>query len=70
MWAFCRRALYIPRPHSAFIASGASERGQAVSSLGSTLAIKMLSATPVEDASRGVYRYDTPSYACYVLRLF
>lgn len=47
-------------PYSAFIASGASERGQAVSSLGSTLAIKMLSATPVEDASRGVYRYDLP----------
>lgn len=52
---------------SAFIASGASERGQAVSSLGSTLAIKMLSATPVEDASRGVYRYVRMSSTCLLL---
>lgn len=53
----CSRTRLLRRPtRSAFIASGASERGQAVSSMGSTLAIKMLSATPVEDASRGVYR--------------
>lgn len=41
---------------SAFIASGASKPGQAVTSLGSTLALKLLSTRPVEDASRGVYR--------------
>jgi len=42
---------------SAFLAAGASEVGDAVSSLGSTLAIKMLSDTPVEDARRGIYSH-------------
>lgn len=45
---------------AAFIASGANEIGQAVTSLGSTLAIKMLSETPVEDASRGIYSHRLP----------
>ena len=42
---------------SAFLASGASEVGDAVTSLGSTLALKMLSATPVDDDTRGVYSH-------------
>jgi D-ribulokinase len=41
---------------SAFVAAGASEPGQAVTSLGSTLAIKMLSRRAVEDSQLGVYR--------------
>ena len=42
---------------AAFLASGASKAGQAVTSLGSTLAIKMLSTTPVEDNKRGIYSH-------------
>lgn len=42
---------------AAFIASGANLPGQAVTSLGSTLSIKALSKTPVEDAKRGVYSH-------------
>lgn len=42
---------------AAFIASGADQLGQAVTSLGSTLAIKALSAKPVEDSRRGVYSH-------------
>lgn len=42
---------------AAFLASGADKPGQAVSSLGSTLAVKMLSTKAVEDASRGVYSH-------------
>lgn len=42
---------------AAFLASGASTPGQAVSSLGSTLAIKLLSRTPVSDTSRGIYSH-------------
>lgn len=63
---------------AAFIASGASIPGQAVTSLGSTLAIKALSSVPVEDAKRGVYshRWDGNLYlvggasnvGCAVLR--
>ncbi len=42
---------------AAFLASGASQPGQAVSSLGSTLALKALSTVPVEDAARGIYSH-------------
>jgi len=42
---------------AAFIAARASKPGQAVSSLGSTLAIKLLSTTPVDDSSFGVYSH-------------
>ena len=42
---------------AAFLASGAGAEGDAVSSLGSTLAVKLLSATPCDDAARGVYSH-------------
>lgn len=40
---------------AAFIASGANTVGQAVTSLGSTLVIKIISDTPIEDPHHGVY---------------
>jgi len=47
-----------------FAAAGAKpEFGTAVTSLGSTLAIKQLSKTFVEDASRGVYSHRFPRFA-------
>lgn len=42
---------------AAFIAAGATRPGQAVTSLGSTLAVKALSSVPVRDAARGVYSH-------------
>lgn len=42
---------------AAFLASGVDQPGQAVTSLGSTLAIKALSTVPVQDASRGIYSH-------------
>lgn len=42
---------------AAFIASGASSIGDGVTSLGSTLAIKLLSTAPVTDAARGIYSH-------------
>lgn len=42
---------------AAFLASGASQSGQAVSSLGSTLVLKLLSDTRVESAEHGVYSH-------------
>lgn len=42
---------------AAFLAAGVSKPGQAVSSLGSTLAIKLLSTVCVEDAERGIYSH-------------
>ncbi|MBJ7898366.1 MAG: carbohydrate kinase [Cyanobacteria bacterium RI_101] len=42
---------------AAFLASGASEPGEAVTSLGSTLALKLLSRRPVEDLASGVYSH-------------
>jgi xylulokinase len=42
---------------AAFLASGCTLSGQAVTSLGSTLAIKMLSDRPVEDSNRGIYSH-------------
>lgn len=42
---------------AAFFASGASSPGQAVSSLGSTIVLKLLSHTRVESAEHGVYSH-------------
>ena len=42
---------------AAFIAAGAEDVGDAVTSLGSTLAIKLLSSTFAADSSRGVYSH-------------
>jgi sugar (pentulose or hexulose) kinase len=42
---------------AAFIASGASQPGEAVTSLGSTLVLKLLSATPVQATKYGVYSH-------------
>ena len=42
---------------AAFLASGATHIGEAVTSLGSTLVIKLLSATRIEDARYGIYSH-------------
>jgi D-ribulokinase len=42
---------------AAFAAAGAHQPGQAVTSLGSTLVIKLLSNQPVQNASQGVYSH-------------
>ncbi|MEQ8754651.1 MAG: FGGY-family carbohydrate kinase [Coleofasciculus sp. G1-WW12-02] len=42
---------------AAFIASGAKHPGEAVTSLGSTLVVKLLSHTRVEDADYGIYSH-------------
>jgi sugar (pentulose or hexulose) kinase len=42
---------------AAFLASGASVPGQAVTSLGSTLVLKLLSQTPVENGNYGIYSH-------------
>ena len=42
---------------AAFLASGANQTGDAVTSLGTTLAIKLLSDRPVADPRRGVYSH-------------
>lgn len=42
---------------AAFLAAGVDAPGQAVTSLGSTLAIKLLSETRVDDARYGVYSH-------------
>lgn len=42
---------------AAFLASGASSPGEAVTSLGSTLVLKLLSHTKVEDSSYGIYSH-------------
>jgi sugar (pentulose or hexulose) kinase len=42
---------------AAFLASGASSPGEAVTSLGSTLALKLLSHTKVEDSRSGIYSH-------------
>lgn len=42
---------------AAFIASGASNPGDAVTSLGTTLVLKLLSETRVDDAASGVYSH-------------
>jgi sugar (pentulose or hexulose) kinase len=42
---------------AAFVAAGVREVGQSVTSLGSTLAVKMLSDSRVDDAAYGVYSH-------------
>lgn len=42
---------------AAFLASGASSPGEAVTSLGSTLVIKLLSQTKVNDSASGIYSH-------------
>lgn len=42
---------------AAFVAAGVSEVGEAVTSLGSTLAVKLLSDRRVDDAAYGVYSH-------------
>lgn len=42
---------------AAFLASGAKTPGEAVTSLGSTLVLKLLSLTPVENAKYGIYSH-------------
>lgn len=42
---------------AAFVAAGVSKPGEAVTSLGSTLAVKLLSDTRVDDAAYGVYSH-------------
>jgi len=53
----CQLVLGTTDSIAAFLASGASEPGQAVTSLGSTLAIKLLSRARVDDSARGVYSH-------------
>jgi sugar (pentulose or hexulose) kinase len=47
---------------AAFIASGVNSPGEAVTSLGSTLAIKLLSYTRVDDARYGIYSHRFTSH--------
>lgn len=42
---------------AAFLASGASEPGEAVTSLGSTLVLKLLSQVPIENSTYGIYSH-------------
>jgi len=42
---------------AAFLSSGASSPGEAVTSLGSTLVLKLLSQTPVESGQYGIYSH-------------
>jgi sugar (pentulose or hexulose) kinase len=42
---------------AAFLASGAKLPGEAVTSLGSTLVLKLLSRTPIEDGRSGIYSH-------------
>ncbi|PSB00657.1 FGGY-family carbohydrate kinase [Merismopedia glauca] len=42
---------------AAFLASGANAVGEAVTSLGSTLAVKLLSQTKIDDAKYGIYSH-------------
>ncbi len=46
---------------AAFLASGANSPGEAVTSLGSTLALKLLSHTRVDDSRYGIYSHRLPS---------
>ncbi|WP_017294370.1 FGGY-family carbohydrate kinase [Geminocystis herdmanii] len=42
---------------SAFLASGATQAGEAVTSLGSTLVLKLLSTTKIDDSRYGIYSH-------------
>ena len=55
-----RQTLHLPVPAdsiAAFLAADVSEPGAAVTSLGSTLAVKLLSETRVDDADYGIYSH-------------
>lgn len=45
---------------AAYLAAGANRPGQAVTSLGSTIAVKLLSEARVDDSSRGIYSHRLP----------
>jgi len=45
---------------AAFLAAGVNRPGQAVTSLGSTIAVKLLSEARVDDSSRGIYSHRLP----------
>jgi len=47
---------------AAFIAAGATKPGQAVTSLGSTLVLKLLSETPVYSPEHGIYSHPLGKY--------
>jgi D-ribulokinase len=47
---------------AAFLASGANTLGEAVTSLGSTLAVKLLSRTRIEDSQYGIYSHRFPRF--------
>jgi sugar (pentulose or hexulose) kinase len=42
---------------AAFVAAGVTEVGQAVTSLGSTMAVKLLSSCRVDDSAYGIYSH-------------
>lgn len=47
---------------AAFFASGAKTPGEAVTSLGSTLVIKLLSHTPIDNSAFGIYSHRFPNF--------
>ena len=47
----------MPDSVAAFLAAGVEQVGEAVSSLGSTLAIDLLSTTPIDAAQYGICSY-------------
>ncbi|MCP5142527.1 MAG: FGGY-family carbohydrate kinase [Gammaproteobacteria bacterium] len=57
----CRLCAATTDSNAAFVASGASRIGEAVTSLGSTLVTKVLSATPVFAPEFGVYSHPFPN---------
>jgi hypothetical protein len=62
--AGCRMVAGTTDSIAAFLAAGVSTPGQAVTSLGSTLAVKLLSRVRVDDSSRGVYSHRLPRRKC------
>lgn len=50
-------ACLLPDSVAAFLAAGVAEPGEAVSSLGSTLAVDLLSTAPVDSAKYGICSY-------------
>ena len=53
----CKVVAGVTDSNAAFLASGASKVGEGMTSLGTTLAIKLLSDQPVFDPGRGVYSH-------------
>jgi sugar (pentulose or hexulose) kinase len=50
---------------AAFVAAGVSQVGEAVTSLGSTMAVKLLSQARVDDAAYGVYSHRLGGWYSY-----